>query len=146
MFQDVGFSEQGSGDKMNALKNLGSVGDAQDARDAGRAAGENLANSQGDFPVPKRGNFLNGGPGDAMRHGVASAELTKSAGVDVAKSFGDAHERTGSNSRSSRAQDLINNHNGRTLQQNNPNMNINRMLEFAVRNGFMQNEQPAVGP
>jgi len=147
LFQDVDFSEQGSGDRMNAVKNLGSVRDASDARDAGRAAGEDLlANNRSDFPPSTSRDFLNNGPGDAMRHGVASAELTKSAGVDVAKAFGDAHERSGSNSAGSRAQDLINNHNGRTLMQNNPTMKVNNMVKFAVQNGFMQNEKPAVGP
>ncbi|MEP6343802.1 MAG: RHS repeat-associated core domain-containing protein [Maricaulaceae bacterium] len=147
LFKDVGFNERGPGERANALMHPGSINDAIEAKDIGNAASEDFfAEVSNDNPLTLRRKFLNGGPGDAMRHGVASAELTKRTGPKVAKAFGDAHERSVTNTAGARAQDLINNYNGSVLMQKNKNANVNVMINFAVNNGFMQNTTPAIGP
>ena len=56
-----------------------------------------------------------GGAGDAFRHALWSALMTRRAGVRLAKKFGDAHEDFPANSASDRAMDLYNNRVGREV-------------------------------
>lgn len=58
-------------------------------------------------------------PPDAFRHAYWSFTMTQSLGPDLARSFGDAHERSGGNPQGETLMDLYNNRVGISLATNN---------------------------
>ncbi|XP_077998599.1 uncharacterized protein LOC144451585 [Glandiceps talaboti] len=73
---------------------------------------------------------LHNGEGDAFRHALWMYRVTRVYGYKIAKTFGDAHERSHPNPVSERLMDLFNNEVGRCLGLNSANYGISDYSTF----------------
>jgi RHS repeat-associated protein len=76
---------------------------------------------------------LHNGTADALRHSTFNALMTRTAGEEVAKKFGDAHEedRPGQPT-SEKTMDLHNNSVGRQVALDNPNATVQELVNILV--------------
>ncbi len=89
---------------------------------------EALTKAQGSFKAVKS---LNGGKGDAFRHALWSALLTRTMGADLAKDFATRHE-DGANTQSQadRYMDIFNNQKGREIALANPGITVEELEQI----------------
>ena len=87
-----------------------------------------------------KGQLKGDNEADAGRHALWHYKMTKAISAEAAKRFGDAHERSGSDTEGSLLMDLYNNEIGRrlALDPKNSNRRDEDVILEAIRNGRLQ--------
>jgi RHS repeat-associated protein len=78
--------------------------------------------------------FDEGGPGDAFRHTLWNALMTKESNSDFAQKLGFAHEQDSQNSPAQRAMDLLNNQIGQKIANDNPKASTKELSLLVLEN------------
>ena len=78
--------------------------------------------------------FDEGGPGDAFRHTLWNALMTKESNSDFAQDLGFAHEQDSKNSPAQRTMDLLNNKIGQKISNDNPKASTKELSLLVLEN------------